>query len=139
MFLPEDRAGFRAAFVEAWRKRRAGLPAGALEVQLADVVAAHPEYHPLLESPEASQADWTPEGGEANPFLHLALHLALREQVATDRPPGVAAEHRRLAAAHGAHAAEHRMMEVLGETLWRAQRNNRPPDEVSYLEGLRRL
>ena len=23
-------------------------------------------------------------------FLHLALHLALREQLATDRPPGIA-------------------------------------------------
>ena len=104
------------------------------------MVAAHPEYHGLLEDGEAGiDADWTPEGGQTNPFLHMALHLAIREQVSTDRPPGIAAEHARLAARHGVHEAEHLMLEALGEALWRAQRNNSPPDEVSYLESLKRL
>ena len=118
MFLPEDRAGFRRMFARAWHKRREGLPADPLEIQ---------------------DADWTPEGGQTNPFLHMALHLAIREQVSTDRPPGIAAEHARLAARHGVHEAEHLMLEALGEALWRAQRNNSPPDEVSYLESLKRL
>jgi hypothetical protein len=29
------------------------------------------------------------------------------------------------------------MMECLGEALWRAQRDNRLPDEVAYLECLK--
>ncbi|WP_204318325.1 DUF1841 family protein [Serratia marcescens] len=29
------------------------------------------------------------ELGETNPFLHMGLHLAVREQVATDRPQGI--------------------------------------------------
>jgi hypothetical protein len=140
VFLPEDRAGFRRMFSGAWRKRRDGLPATALETLIGDVVAEHPEYQALLERPEdAVGKEWTPEGGETNPFLHMAMHLAVREQVATDRPAGIAAEHARLAGRLGAHEAEHRMLEALGEALWSAQRNNSVPDEVSYLESLRNI
>jgi hypothetical protein len=68
------------------------------------------------------------------------LHLALREQLATDRPRGIAQVHRRLSAGYpGGHSAEHRMMEVLERTLWEAQRAARMPDEAQYLEALRRL
>ena len=75
-----------------------------------------------------------------NPFLHMGLDLAIREQVATDRPPGIANLHADLTRrAGGAHAAEHLMIEPLAETLWEAQRNGRPPDESAYLERLRRL
>jgi len=124
-------------FSEAWRKHTQRLPATPLEALIADVGVEHPEYQALLEDPEAAEKEWTPEGGETNPFLHMALHLAVREQVATDRPAGIAAEHARLAGRLGVHEAEHRMLEALGESLWRAQRNNSAPDEVMYLETLR--
>lgn len=140
MFPPTDRASLRALFVDAWRKRQESLPAEPLELQVADVIEEHPEHQPLLEDPErALGAEWTPEGGTANPFLHMALHLALRDQVATNRPPGIRALHSRLAARAGAHDAEHRMMESLAEALWAAQRNKSSPDEVSYMAALERL
>lgn len=140
MLLPNDRGGLRAFYLEAWRKRREGLPAEPLEIQVADVIEQHPEYQALLERNEhALDRDWTPEDGESNPFLHMGLHLGLREQVATDRPAGIAAIHRTLAAQLGVHEAEHRMAECLAEALWRAQRNNSLPDEVSYMEALRRI
>lgn len=140
MLLPNDREGLRALYVEAWRKRRAGLPAEALEHQVADVIAEHPEYQPLLEQgPEALAREWHPEGGESNPFLHMGLHLALREQVTTNRPAGIAALHAALAARLGPHEAEHRMAECLAEALWQAQHNGVLPDERAYLDALRRL
>jgi hypothetical protein len=37
------------------------------------------------------------------------------------------------------HAAEHRMLEVLAETLWEAQRSGLAPQDQGYLERLRRL
>lgn len=37
------------------------------------------------------------------------------------------------------HAAEHRLIECLAETLWEAQRDRVPPDEQAYLERVRRL
>ena len=84
--------------------------------------------------------DFTPDGGKTNPFLHMGLHLGLREQVSTDRPAGIGNVHRTLIAQIGdVHAAEHRMIDVLAETLWEAQVNNQPPDEQAYLQRLRDL
>jgi hypothetical protein len=140
VLLPNDREGLRAFYLEAWRKRRERLPAEPVEHQVADVIEQHPEYHEVLERGEdVLERDWTPEQGQSNPFLHMGLHLALREQVSTDRPAGIAALHGTLAARFGLHEAEHRMAECLAEALWSAQRNNRLPDEVSYMEALRRI
>ncbi|MBS0388386.1 MAG: DUF1841 family protein [Proteobacteria bacterium] len=140
-YAGQDRDALRAAWREAWRRRRQGLPLEPLQLQMADLIAAHPEYQPQLEHAVADIAAGLAgghDGGHA--FLHLSLHLALREQVATDRPAGIAAIHQRLGAAmHDAHAAEHRMIEVLGQTLWDAQRAGRMPDEQRYLDALRRL
>jgi hypothetical protein len=85
-------------------------------------------------------ADFLPEGGQTNPFLHLSLHLAILEQVTSDRPPGILAAFEQAARATGdAHAAEHRVMDCLAETLWEAQRSGLPPDEQAYLQRVRRL
>ena len=37
----------------------------------------HSEYHGLMEHPDdVMDADFTPAGGEGNPFLHLGMHVA---------------------------------------------------------------
>jgi hypothetical protein len=70
----------------------------------------------------------------------MGLHLAIREQVATDRPHGITDVHAKLAGQlGGAHEAEHRMLEVLAEQLWEAQRGGKVPDEDAYLDRLRAL
>jgi hypothetical protein len=69
----------------------------------------------------------------------MGLHLAIREQVATNRPAGITEVHQRLTARLGAHEAEHAMLEPLAETLWEAQRQGQMPDEQVYLERLRKL
>jgi len=89
-FDNQSRDELRRVYVEAWRKRRAGLPVEPLEAQVADVIALHPEYHAALErGADALERDYTPEGGQSNPFLHMGLHLAVRDQLATDRPAGI--------------------------------------------------
>ena len=110
-------------------------------MQVADVIALHPEYHPMLEHPdEAVDRDYSPEGGQSNPFLHMGLHLAVREQVATDRPAGIRPAFTALATRTGSdHEAEHRIIECLAEAIWNAQRSGLPPDEAAYLERVRRL
>ncbi len=134
-----DRATMRAFFATAWRKRQAGEALEPLEALVAAVVAEHPEYHALLADADSLEREYTPQAGIANPFLHLSMHVALREQVATDRPTGIAAVYRALGATRGVAEAEHAMMECLGESLWRAQRDNALPDEAAYLDCLRRL
>jgi len=139
MIFGQDRHELRRMYVEAWRKWRTGAPLSPLEAQIAKVIEDHPEYQGLM-TDEALAASFTPEDGQTNPFLHMGLHLAVREQVATDRPPGVAAIFNDLLIRSGnPHDAEHQTLECLAETLWEAQGANSMPDEAAYLERLRRL
>lgn len=140
-FHNQSRDELRRVYVEAWRKRCEGRPMEPLEAQIADIITLHPEYQAALERGEdALDRDYTPEGGQSNPFLHMGLHLAVREQIATDRPFGVRAAFEALAKRKGsAHDAEHLMIERLAEALWNAQRSGLPPDETAYLQRLREL
>ena len=140
-FHDQDRSGLRRLYVEAWRKHRAGRPLEPLEHQIVTVIEQHPEYHVLLEDEaEALGRDFTPEAGQSNPFLHMGLHLAIREQAATDRPSGIAAIRIQLAERLAdPHEAEHRMLERLAEALWLSQRTGQPPDEDAYVESLREM
>jgi Domain of unknown function (DUF1841) len=140
-FAGQSREQMRRMYLEAWRKFNGQEPLEPLQAQLATVIAEHPEYLQWIEAGEAAlAAEFTPESGRQNPFLHMGLHLAIREQVATDRPRGIAEVHRSLAARlGGAHAAEHAMLETLAEILWSAQRSGLAPDEQAYLEKLRML
>ncbi len=135
MFDTQSRDELRKTYAEAWRKYSAGSPLTPLEALIADVVGLHPEYQPVVHDADTALA-FAPsaESGE-NPFLHMGLHLAIREQIAIDRPPGVRDLHQRLQARHGdPHGAEHTLMDALAETLWDAQRSGRPPDEARYLD-----
>lgn len=139
MIFGQDRGELRRAYADAWRKYNDGAVLTPLESQIATVVTEHPEYHGIF-GEDALEREWHPEGGQSNPFLHMGLHLAIREQVATDRPGGIRAIHERLCGNAGeAHAAEHRMIEVLAASLWESQSRNQPPDERQYLEHLKRL
>ncbi len=138
MIFGQDRDELRKMYADAWRKRCDDEPLTALEAQIAQVIEDHPEYQGAVT--RDLEREFTVEGGETNPFLHMGLHLGIREQVATNRPPGIAGVFQDLAARSGdAHIAEHRMIDCLAETLWEAQRQNRMPDDVAYLERLRRL
>ena len=139
MIFGQDRHELRKTYADAWQKHLDGMPLSPLEAQIADVVAQHPEYHDAVTNADLDK-DYTPDAGRTNPFLHMGLHLGIREQVATDRPPGTTALYEALAAKMGdCHAAEHRMIECLAETLWEAQSENRALDEERYLERLRHL
>ena len=141
VFANQNRNELRQAYVDAWHKHCGHLPLSPLEAQIADVIQIHPEYQALFADREAVlDKDWTPEMGTTNPFLHMGLHLAIRDQVAIDRPAGIRNAHqsllKKLASAHD---VEHRMIECLAEALWNAQRSNMPPDEAAYLNRVKSL
>jgi hypothetical protein len=138
MFNP-SRDQARRFLIDAWQKHRAKLPSTSLEIIAADLVALHPEYHALLEGADALTREWTPEDGATNPFLHLSLHLAIEEQLSIDQPPGIRAAYESRLRQHGdRHTALHDILECLGETLWRAQRDRAPLDAAAYLDCVRR-
>jgi len=130
----------RRFFCEAWRKHRAAEPVTPLEAIAIDWVVVHPEYHQELASLDrALAADYSVERGRTNPFLHLSMHLAISEQLSIDQPPGIRAAHAALAGRLGSdHEAAHRIMECLGEVVWKAQRDGGVPDGAAYIDCIRR-
>ena len=132
------RAQLRQAYADAWRKLKAREPLTPIEALIADVIVLHPQYHALLDDERAALVFEPTAGGEENPFFHMGLHIAVREQVAIDRPPGIRELYRLLQTRLGdPHGAEHALAESLAETLWEAQRAGRAPDEAQYLERVR--
>ncbi|MFZ3323550.1 MAG: DUF1841 family protein [Usitatibacter sp.] len=139
MFSP-SRDQSREFLFDVWRKHKERLPLTPLEAMALDIVMEHPEYHAVLENRERYlDRDWKPEGGETNPFLHVAMHLAIAEQLSIDQPPGIRAAVEKLAARHGSmHEARHQVMECLAEVIWQAQRNATGFDNAIYLQCLER-
>ena len=141
MFV-NDRDNARQFFFLVWNKyHQQDTQLEPLEQLVLSVILEHPEYQKFLENQEDGlQQDFTPEMGTSNPFLHMGMHIALKEQVSTDRPAGIAAIYTDLMAKlDSSHELEHKMMECLGEALWTAQRNQALPDEQAYLSSLRKL
>jgi hypothetical protein len=136
MFNP-SRDDVRRFFTETWRKHRAGELLTPLEDKALRRILLHPEYHALLDDPDAVAADFSIARGEPNPFLHLSMHLALDEQLAIDQPIGIRAVYERIAARHGGeHEAAHEAMECLGRVLWEAQRGVLPADPAAINDAL---
>jgi len=139
MFAPSQN-DVRRFFCETRRKQRDGAPLTPMEAIAADWIAAHPEHHAELDDLDAALAAvYDVESGRTNPFLHLSMHLTISEQVSIDQPRGIRQAVELLAAKRGsAHAAQHEVMECLGEMVWASQRSGQPPDGQQYLECVRR-
>ena len=135
MFSP-SKDDVRRFFIEAW-KRRLGLLT-PLETMAVDWIEQHPEYHAELEADDALERDYGVEQGRSNPFLHLSMHLSISEQVSIDQPPGIKQASQLLSARLGPHAAQHAIMECLGQMLWTAQRSGLAPDGDAYVDCVRR-
>ena len=137
----QDRSQLRHLFFAAWHKYLAQQPLDPLEQLIASIVQQHPEYHALLgTSEEALDKDFLPELGQSNPFMHMGMHIAIREQLSTDRPAGITAAHQQLLLRlQDQHETEHQIMECLGRVLWESQQNNTPPDETAYLRCVQKL
>ena len=123
----QNREELRRFFQTSWEKRLNGHALQPLEQLVAQVIEQHPEYHRHL-------------AGDTNPWLHMGMHITLAEQIGSDRPAGIRGSYQQVVARFGDHhSAEHAMMDCLGVALWEAQRNGIAPDELSYMECLKKL
>ncbi len=140
MFYGDTIQETRQMFFTSWEKYQNKQPLLPLEHEIVQVILAHPEYHKILGNSQFQQQTYFPELGETNPFLHMGLHLAIREQVTTDRPAGIKQVYQHLVQKYlDPLVVEHLMMDQLAEYLWLSQKNNLPPDEIHYLNALRNL
>jgi hypothetical protein len=138
MFQPSQH-DVRRFFCEVAAKQKQRTPLSPIETLAGGWVDEHPEYAGELSDVEAAlAADYSVEAGRTNPFLHLAMHLTISEQVSIDQPRGIRQAVELLAARRGSlHEAQHEVMECLGEMLWESQRSGLPPDGIAYLDRVR--
>jgi hypothetical protein len=92
----------------------------------------------MLDDPERyRERDYPPELGETNPFMHLAMHMAIGEQLSINQPAGIRERYRKLVEHYGdAMQAQHEIMDCLAEMIWQSQRAGTDYDPVSYLHCL---
>ncbi|MCO5976781.1 DUF1841 family protein [Ideonella oryzae] len=138
MFQPSQH-DVRRFFCEVLAKQRAGQVLTPIETLAAGWVDQHPEYHGDLSDVDAALAAvYDVQEGRTNPFLHLAMHLTISEQVSIDQPHGIRQAVELLAARRQSlHDAHHEVMDCLGEMVWASQRSGLPPDGHAYLDAVR--
>ena len=141
MLFGQDRDQLRAVYVQAWNFYHQGKSLEPLQAQIVAVIEQHPEYHSLLgNADQAMSRDYLPELGETNPFLHMGMHLAIQDQVSTDRPAGMRKLYEQLLTRMtDGHELQHKLMECLAEMIWQAQRDGELPDEERYIACIKAL
>jgi hypothetical protein len=134
-----DRAQLREFYHTVWTKHSQGLVLEPLEGLVAQVIELHPEYMQVLSDAGAISDEF--DG--PNPYLHMGMHVALREQLQSGRPNGIRALYRRITKRFSdLHQGEHAMMVCLRDVMLEAQARGAVPDDTSeanYLAALHEL
>jgi hypothetical protein len=135
-----DREQSRQIFYQSWQKHLSNVPMEPMESVIVSVIQLHTEYHSILENPENATFEINNVEGQTNPFLHMGLHIALLEQIATDRPSGITSLYQAMLTKYAdEHQLQHIIMDCLEESLWNAQSAGKMPDEQAYMESLHKL
>jgi hypothetical protein len=139
MFNPTQQDS-RRFFCEIYRKTVARDVLTPLESIASHWIIQHPEYATdLTDVNKALEADYSVEQGKTNPFLHLALHLTIAEQISINQPPGITASFTDLAQRlQSEHQAHHVMMEHLATMIWESQRNKTPLNGAAYIAAIQK-
>ena len=137
MFNPTQQ-DVRRFFCETYRKSLAREILTPIEMIASDWIAQHPEYQTDLADVNAAiEAEYSVDQGKTNPFLHLAMHLSIAEQISINQPTGIKPAFTQLALRlQSEHEAHHVMMECLGVMLWDSQRNGTPFDGAAYVAAI---
>ena len=130
MLYSQNRSEQRAFLSNAWVKFQNTEDLDPMEFQLVEIIKIHPEYHHLIQT---TDAEYFPEHGQVNPFLHINLHLALREQLSINQPIEVRlAYDSLLEKIKDPHEVEHSLIDCIAEMIFLAQKNHSPFDYENY-------
>lgn len=130
MLYSKNRSEQRAFLSNAWVKFQNNEDLDPMEFQLVEIIKIHPEYHHLIQT---TDAEYFPEHGQVNPFLHINLHLALREQLSINQPIEVRlAYDSLLEKIKDPHEVEHTLIDCIAEMIFSAQKNHSSFDYENY-------
>ncbi len=137
MFNP-SRHQARQFLFSTWYKYKHQEALSDMEEIALKVILLHPEYQSILDDTERyHDKDYPPEMGITNPFLHMGMHITIKEQLSIDQPAGIRDRFERLLKKNAnEHDTMHQIMECLAEMIWQAQRSQSAPDPSIYFECL---
>jgi len=137
MLYSQNRSEQRAFLSNAWVKFQDNEDLDPMEFQLVEIIKLHPEYHHLIQT---TDGEYFPEDGQVNPFLHINLHLALREQLSINQPIEVRlAYDSLLKKIKDPHEVEHTLIDCIAEMIFSAQKNNSSFDYKNYKKCLNNI
>lgn len=137
MFYSQNISELRQFYLDSWNKQLSKQTLTPIEEQICQVLHQHPEYQKWL-NPQYLETTFDRE----NPFLHMGLHLAIKEQIQTNRPTGIQEIYFQFVKKNplvSNHEVEHIFMDVLARTLWEAQQHQQAPNEELYLLACKAL
>lgn len=139
MFNPTQ-ADVRNFFFDIFAKAQQNVALSGLEKIAYSIILEHPEYHEILNNRDKYlEAQYSPQLGELNPFLHLSMHLTLIEQLSINQPLGIDMLYKEMCVkCKDEHQAMHEIIDCLGEMIWLAQRNNTLPDVNIYFDCIKK-
>lgn len=135
----QDRTALRQVFIDAWHKYQNQMILEPQEDLIVEVIQMHPEYHKYIVDDSHIDTDFQLES-QQNPFLHLSLHIAIKEQLRIDSPTGICGIYNKLLTkVKDIHTVEHEIMSALMEVIYKSQKENSPLDNASYVKLLNGL
>ena len=139
MIFSNNRDDLRQFYVDVWRKTQNNEMLEPLEAIVSKIIEMHSEYQTLLEDADVAKGkEFSPDLGEGNPFAHMGLHIAIHEQLTTQRPPELKGLYQKaLIKLQNPHDVEHLIMDCLAEMVWASQKNGVPPNEKKYLKCIK--
>ena len=140
MLYGNDYLSFRKFFHQAWEKFTKKQPLDPMESIAATIISNHPEFHDFFSSMDSLEAVITPESGNINPYLHVAHHLAIIEQINSNSPVGARTIYQQLIKREkDEHLVQHLMMSVLAEWLSDISNSRKEMNEHDYISALKKL
>jgi hypothetical protein len=129
----------RAHCGEIWHSGRSGAELSGEDATFYQIMLEHPEYYDFWER-AAEIGDREIEAEGQNPFLHIALHSVIEQQIAAHNPPEVdQALFRLTRAGIPRHDALHQIARVFSGLLWELLKERKPFDKETYRRRLRAI
>jgi hypothetical protein len=135
----QDIQELRKVYFDAWEKFNQKSVLTPLEHIISQVILTHPEYHDFFL--DRNNLDKTLTHSDGTPhFFHLGLHVALGEQLQSDRPKGIKKIHTKLMGLYfDPLEVEHKMIQCLMAFLVESAQHPTSPNEKKYLAKLEKL
>jgi hypothetical protein len=122
-----------------WELAQAGGELDGEDARLAAVLKQHPEYTDVWEEAQSMGKEEVTRDG-VNPFVHVAIHQVVENQLAENDPPQTAETlEALLRAGYERHNAIHAIGRVVSDEIFAILKEKRPFDEGAYMSALEDL